>query len=111
MNTRKFSKKQEDIIAKKFGGKRVANSGATTFLKGDVDLGNILVEAKTTIDRIESFRVKKEWLEKLDKERYSMRKDFAALAFQFEQNGQNYYVLDERAFKEFVRSCNDTNKN
>ena len=33
--TRYYSKKQEDAVAKKFGGSRVKNSGATKFAKGD----------------------------------------------------------------------------
>lgn len=36
MNTRKYSKKQEDRVAKVVGGKVNANSGATSFFKGDV---------------------------------------------------------------------------
>lgn len=102
MNMRKFSSKQEKSIARKFGGKQVSNSGATSFDKGDVSLENFLVEAKTCVNEKNSFAIKKEWLEKINKERFSKRKRFCALAFQFEPDGENYFILDERAFKMFV---------
>ena len=36
MNTRKFSKRQEQTLAQMLNAKRQANSGATAFAKGDV---------------------------------------------------------------------------
>lgn len=102
MNTRKFSSRQEKSIAKKFGGKQVSNSGATSFDKGDVQLEDFLVEAKTCVNEKSSFAIKKEWLEKINKERFSKRKRFCALAFQFEPDGENYFIIDERTFKIFV---------
>lgn len=102
MNTRKFSSKQEKSIAKKFGGKQVSNSGATSFDKGDVVLKDFLVEAKTCVNEKDSFAIKKEWLEKINKERFSKRKRFCALAFQFGPKQENYFILDERTFKMFV---------
>ena len=44
MNTRYYSKKQENKVAKKLKGKRTANSGATPFQKGDVVTNNFLIE-------------------------------------------------------------------
>lgn len=102
MNTRKFSSRQEKSIAKKFGGKQVSNSGATSFDKGDVALEDFLVEAKTCVNEKDSFVIKKEWLEKINKERFSKRKRFCALAFQFGPKQENYFILDERTFKMFV---------
>ena len=102
MNTRKFSSRQEKSIAKKFGGKQVSNSGATSFDKGDVVLQDFLVEAKTCVTEKDSFAIKKEWLEKINKERFSKRKRFCALAFQFGPKQENYFILDERTFKTFV---------
>lgn len=102
MNTRKFSSRQEKSIAKKFGGKQVSNSGATSFDKGDVALEDFLVEAKTCVNEKDSFVIKKEWLEKINKERFSKRKRFCALAFQFGPKQENYFIFDERTFKIFV---------
>ena len=35
MNTRKYSKKQETTVAKRLNGKKIANSCATAFEKGE----------------------------------------------------------------------------
>lgn len=110
MNTRKFSSKQEKSIARKFGGKQVSNSGATAFDKGDVQLKDFLIEAKTCINEKNSFAIKKEWLEKINKERFSKRKRFCSLAFQFGQNQENYFILDERTFKIFLQLLEDNNE-
>lgn len=111
MNTRKFSSKQEKSIAKKFGGKQVSNSGATSFDKGDVILKDFLVEAKTRVNEKDSFAIKKEWLEKINKERFSKRKRFCALAFQFGPKQENYFILDERTFKMFIDLLGEQNEN
>ena len=51
----------------------------------------------------ESFSIKKEWLEKLKQEAFGMNKEYYALAFNFgEINGKNYYILDERIFKQII---------
>lgn len=110
MNMRKFSSRQEKSIAKKFGGKQVSNSGATSFDKGDVDLKDFLIEAKTCVNEKNSFAIKKEWLEKINKERFSKRKRFCALAFQFGSNQENYFILDERTFKIFIDLLGEQNE-
>ena len=60
--TRAYSKKQENYVAKKFGGDRVKNSGATPFQKGDVNLDeqSFLIECKTKTSPSESISIKKE---------------------------------------------------
>ena len=100
--TRFFSNKQEKYIAKELDGKKVANSGATAFNKGDVLLENWLIEAKTCTSEKQSFSIKKEWLEKNKEEAFAMRKDYNALAFNFGDN-KNYYIVDEKTFKEILR--------
>ena len=75
--TRFYSSRQEKAIAKAVGGKQVANSGATTFNKGDV---------KT-----------EDWLLKNKEEAFAMGKPYSALVFDF-GDGHNYYVLDEKTF-------------
>ena len=62
----KKSRKQENILAKKIGGKRQKASGAVTHHRGDVSCKEILFEAKRT-DK-ESLSIKKEWLSKISKE-------------------------------------------
>lgn len=101
--TRFYSNKQEKAVAKALGGKKVANSGATSFCKGDVETSDFLIECKTTTATIKaSFSIKKEWLEKNREEAFAMGKRHNALAFQFGENEPNYYVIDEKQFKEYL---------
>lgn len=97
--TRAYSKKQENYVAKKFGGDRVKNSGATPFQKGDVNLEDMLIECKTKTSPSESISIKKEWLEKNNSEALFMGKKYSALAFNFGPNEKNYYIIDEYLFE------------
>lgn len=99
--TRAYSKKQENYVAKKFGGDRVKNSGATLFSKGDVNLDkqSFLIECKTKTSPSESISIRKEWLEKNAKESLFMGKKYSALAFNFGPNEKNYYIIDEYLFE------------
>lgn len=105
--TRSFSKKQEDHIAKKFGGTRVKNSGATAFAKGDVNLENLLIECKTKTTDSESISIKKEWLEKNIREALFMGKKHSALAFNFGPNQPNYYIIDENLFEQLLNTLDE----
>ena len=100
--TRYYSKKQEDAIAKKLGGARVKNSGATAWAKGDVNLDKWLLEAKTKMTPSASISIQKEWLEKNNKEALFMGKPYSALAFNFGPNEPNYYIIDEALFETLI---------
>ena len=100
--TRFYSKRQENKVAKELNGKRTANSGATNFQKGDVNLDNWLIECKTATTEKKSFSIKREWLDKNKEESFAMRKDYNALCFDFGDNGSRYYVIDEKTFKQVV---------
>lgn len=100
--TRFYSSKQEKQVAKAVGGKKVANSGATAFEKGDVTTDNFLIECKTCTTEKKSFSIKKEWLEKNKEEAFEMGKSYSALAFNFGPDTENYYVIDERLFKKLL---------
>lgn len=100
--TRYYSKKQEDAIAKKLGGARVKNSGATAWAKGDVNLDKWLLEAKTKMTPSASISIQKEWLEKNNKEALFMGKPYSALAFNFGPDEPNYYVIDEALFETLI---------
>lgn len=89
-------------MAKCVGGQRTANSGATRWSKGDVRADDFLIECKTTITPKASFSIKKEWLDKNEDEAFAMGKHHSALAFQFEENGKNYYIISEKHFKEYL---------
>lgn len=96
--TRHYSKNQEKYVSDRFGGRRTPNSGATMFQKGDVELDNFLIECKTKTSDSESISIKKDWLEKNDKEALFMGKKFSALAFSFGPEQQNYYIINEELF-------------
>ena len=100
MNTRKYSSKQEKYVAKKLGGRVQPNSGATPFMKGDVVMDNWLLECKTQMTDKKSITIKKEWLDKLEEERFAMRKPNMALVFNFGPGQENYYVINEKTFKQ-----------
>ena len=95
--TRFYSKKQETKVAKAVGGKRTANSGATTFSKGDVTTNSFLIECKTCTEPRRSFTLKKEWFDKNKEEAFAMHKDYSAIVFDF-GDGDQHYVIDEHLF-------------
>lgn len=105
--TRFYSKKQEDEVAKRFGGSRVKNSGATAWQKGDVTLQNILLECKTKMSESKSISIQKEWLEKNEKEALFMGKPYSALAFNFGPGQPNYYIIDESMFETLLEILNN----
>lgn len=100
MDTRKYSNEQEKHIAKLIGGKKQANSGATTFNKADIVSDYFAVECKTAIAEKKSFAIKKEWLDTLEVEARAMRKPCFALAFNFGGlgNNENFYIINEKLF-------------
>ena len=106
MNTRKFSSKQEKIVAKSLKGKVQPNSGATPFMKGDVILDDWLIECKTQMSDKKTITIKKEWLDKLEEERFAMRKPDMALVFNFGPGQENYYIITEKAFKQMKGESN-----
>lgn len=98
--TRFYSDRQEKAVAKSVNGRQQANSGASTWQKGDVVNDNFLIECKTTTEPRKSFNIKKEWLDKLKEEAIGMRKHNWALCFEFDnQSNQRYYVITERMFQ------------
>ena len=91
----KESKKHEDRLAKKIGGKRNAGSGAFWSRKGDVRSTDLLIEHKWTGKA--SFTVKATVLEKIVKEAIL---DSRTPVLGFSLNEQNYVMLTEDDFLE-----------
>ena len=101
-STREFSDHQENTVAKLLGGKKTPNSGAAKFCGGDVKTKSFLIECKTTMSPKKSFSIKKDWLEKVEQERKDLQMPYSALAFQFEPDGENYFVIKDKLFKQMV---------
>lgn len=106
--TRYYSSKQETEVAKAVNGKKTLNSGATPFSKGDVLTNKVLLECKTKTSDSESMAIKKEWLEKNEKEALFMGKPYNALAFNFGPGQKNYYVIDEYMFQLLLEAINNS---
>ena len=107
-STREVSSKQEKKIAKVLNGRRTPNSGATKFSKGDIILKEgWLIEAKTCMQPKKSFSIKKEWLIKMKEEQYGTGKSYSSLCFDFGDEKERYYVIDENTFKLFIENLGD----
>lgn len=104
-STRYFSNKQEKAVANAVGGRKVANSGATPFNKGDVTTEHFLIEAKTCMEPKQSFSIKKNWLEKNEAEAFAMRKPYHALVFDY-GDGVQHYVIDQKLFDILLEAVN-----
>lgn len=105
--TREFSSKQEKQVAKTLGGKTTPNSGATPFYKGDVLLDLFLLECKTKTKSSDSISIKKEWIDKNNKEAVFMGKPFGSIVFSFGPDEPNYYVIDEKLMKYLIEKIKE----
>lgn len=108
-STRYFSKIQENSVAKLIGGKTQPNSGATPYRRGDVSSAgenSWLIECKTSMTPKQSFSIKKEWLKLIREEAIQQGKMNYALAFNYGPNQENYFILNEKKFKELIDESN-----
>ena len=100
--TRFYSKRQEKQVAKAVGGTQTPNSGATKFKKGDVATEGFLLECKTVTKPQKTITVRSEWFDKNQEEAFAMGKLYSAVVIQFEPDGDNYYIIDEKLFKQLI---------
>jgi len=104
--------KSEQNVAKRLGGKLRPASGALLGAKGDVSIGGMLLEAKSTIHG--SLAVKLDWLLKISNEAVSESK-MPALSISFvnasgkaKHNGE-WVMVRGNDFKELLEAYNETN--
>ena len=109
-SNRFYSNRQEKKVAKAVGGKQTPNSGATSFMKSDILTDLFAIECKTVTTEKKSFSIKKEWLKKNKEEAFEMGKSYSVLAFNFGPDSENYYVIDEKLFKELIEYLEKENK-
>lgn len=100
------SSSQEKYVAEYLGVKRTPRSGGTVHAKGDLASPLALFECKTSMKESDSFTVKREWLVKMNQERFQDRKRFSFLVENFGGDGDkdNYVVMDLSTFKELYDS-------
>lgn len=108
-STRYFSDIHEKSVVKSLGGRQMPNSGAGHFNKGDVIVpdADMLVECKTVTKAKESVSIKKEWIDKNREEAFACRFHNSSICFNFEPNGKNYYVIDEKLMKYLVEKISE----
>lgn len=65
---------------------------------GDLQDTHWVIEAKTCMEPKKSFSIRKDWLTTLREEMYASKKDYRALCFDFGDEKDRYYILDEDTF-------------
>ena len=109
--TRYYSKRQEDAVAKKLGGSRTKNSGATFSEKGDVLTDQFLLECKVKTTHSETMTVHKDWITKNAKEALFMGKPYSAVVFSFGPDEENYYIINDELFEVLIDALNNKDSN
>ena len=111
-STRYFSHQHEVSVCKALEGQLTSNSGAATFSAGDViqKEASLLIECKTSMSEKSSVSIKKEWLEKNEKEKFQSHLDNSCLCFNFGPDTKNYYVISEKLMKFLVEKLKEENK-
>lgn len=102
-NTRAKSSQQEKRIAKAMGGKQVIGSGSTPFLKGDVVVDQLFIEAKTKMVPSQQITVKKAWIDKAKEQALSTRKRDYAIAISF-GDPKEFYIIEDTLMEELFKS-------
>lgn len=107
--TRTYSDIHEKSVCKALGATQCSNSGAGNFRKGDCvqSAASLLLECKTTMTEKSSVSIKKEWIDKNDEERFSMRLENQAICFNFGPGTKNYYVINEKLMKFLVEKLEE----
>lgn len=102
-STRAKSSIQEKRIAKAMGGRQVVGSGSTPFLKGDVVVDKLFIEAKTKMNPSQSITVKKSWIGKAKEQSLAMRKEDYAIAVSF-GDPKEYYLIEDNLMEDLYKS-------
>ena len=108
---REISDKQEKYVAKYLGAKKVVNSGATVFKKGDVEDAFSLFECKTKMKESKSFSIKKDEIDKLQEEVLARGKEFGIYVFNFGDYKDNYAVLRLSDFQDLYEAYKELSEN
>lgn len=67
----------------------------------------MLIECKTKTTLSESISIKKEWIEKNNREALFEGKAYSAIAFNFGPNEQNHYIISEEMFELLLEKLNE----
>lgn len=97
-----YSDRQEKHISKFLGGKVQPGSGCGAFNGGDVLTERFLIEAKTTTYSRKQIQLSLEYFTKAKKQAFEQRKPYNAIAFRFDPDGQDYYIISDSLMKKLV---------
>lgn len=101
-----LSKRQEQRVATRTGGRRVPGSGCVPGMKGDVDSRFRLLECKTTAKK--SIRIEQQWLTKITREA-GMKMKTPGLVFSFPDMPsdveQDWVIVPMRDFTALLRDA------
>ena len=100
--TRDYSRIQEEKVADLVGGRVVKGSGSGMFAKGDVVSPEALYECKTKTKPSKSHSLKKEWFDKVRKEALFKGKEFAIIAFDYGDSGDQYFAMHQKDFLQLL---------
>lgn len=100
-STRYYSNLHELSVCRALNAKQQPNSGAGLWKKGDVvqEEASLLIECKCSMKPKTSVSIKKDWIDKNKKESFFNRLSNTAVCINFEPNGDNYYLIDEKLMK------------
>jgi hypothetical protein len=99
---RKRSEKQEKKLAKRYGGRKTANSGAV-FKQNDVETDDISIEAKFTDNK--GYRITVEEIKRIE-QRAGNRKIPVEL-IEFSKHGTSIVIIPEFYFNRMVQALSD----
>lgn len=110
--TRAYSDAHEKYVCKALNATQTPNSGATLFKKGDCynTDASLLIECKTSMTEKSSVSIKKEWIDKNNKEAKEMRLYNSCISFNFGPETDNYYVISEKLMKFLVEKLQEEYK-
>ena len=110
-STRYYSDMQEKAVCKVVNGQQTSNSGAGRFRKGDVINrdASLLTECKTVMSKKDSISIKKDWIDKNKEEAFSQQLFNSCIAINFEPQGPNYFLINEKLMKFLVEKLEEDN--
>lgn len=110
-STRYYSDIHEKSVCRALGANQQSNSGAGLFAKGDVfqKEASLLIECKTATTEKNSFSIKKEWIEKNEKEKHEVHMNNSAICFNFGPDTENFYIINQKLMKYLVGKLSEDN--
>lgn len=101
--TRYYSDRQEKSVAQAVSGTQSKNSGATFNEKSDVSVPGLFnIECKTKTTPSGQITIRKEWIEKNEREAMFDGRPYSAIAFSFGPGESSHYIISEELFSELV---------